>query len=366
VGRHILTKLIVALLSAACWSQAVLAKDPLTLKQVIVRDPGINNVEALRFLAPSNWKVEGGILWRMDTWLLATLSMRLSDPASKASITIFPADTFTWSQGANFAVGGMPGRRYMGSVVMRLPDNTPDTVTHVLLPAFRPQLAQAKPVAIEDLPELAKVILQQNQEAGLQKSCQASRLRFEYNDADGTPVDEDIYAVIIRTPMPMINAVSWHLERCTSIRAEHGRLESLRPILTTMMTSAQFGPEWVSGYNYVVQLRNQGNMQAIANAGALSRHLAENAEEIRKMNRQSYEYAQRVHDETSTAFSQTIRGVENYNVPGETNTRVELPTGYNHAWYDASGGQYVLSDDPNFDPNKHSNHSWVQIERSPR
>jgi hypothetical protein len=173
---------------------------------------GINNIEALRFLAPADWKVEGGIVWHHETWLLAMLSMRLSDPKSRASITIFPADTFGWSPAtAQFA--NTPQRRYLGSLVMRLPDNTPDTITRVLVPAFRPQLRTAKVTDTEDLPALAKIILQQNQEAGLQKSCQASRVRFAYNDQDGTPMEEDLYAVVITTPMPMLNAMSWHLDR---------------------------------------------------------------------------------------------------------------------------------------------------------
>jgi hypothetical protein len=160
--------------------------------------------------------------------------------------------------------------------------------------------------------------------------------------------------------------MSWHLERSYSVRAEQGRLDALRPILTTMLTSSHLSEDWIAGYNYVVQLRNAGNMQAIADAGALSRHIAENAEEMRRMNRESFENAQRVQDSTSRAFSQTIRGVEDYTVPGAANTRVELPTGYSHAWYDSAAGEYLLSNDINFNPNQHSNHSWTEVERAGR
>jgi hypothetical protein len=84
------------------------------------------------------------------------------------------------------------------------------------------------------------------------------------------------------------------------------------------------------------------------------------------MNRESYENTQRVQDNTANALSQSMRGVENYTVPGETNTRVELPTGYSHAWYDRTAGEYVLSSDPNFDPNKNSNNTWTPVERAAR
>ena len=39
---------------------------------------------------------------------------------------------------------------------------------------------------------------------------------------------------------------------------------------------------------------------------------------------------------------------------------VELPTGYGNAWTN-NLGEYVLSEDPNFNPNVGSNLNWQQI-----
>ncbi len=342
-----------------------LADDPHTLRlaPVIIRDPMINNVEALRFLAPVGWKVEGGITWHHDTWLLASLSMHLSDPASRASITIFPADTFMWSQAALQITQGVAGSRYMGSLVIQLPNNTPEVITRVLVPALRPPLVNAKVTATENLPAMAQMILQQNQEAGINKTCQASRVRYAYNDPDGTAMEEDIYAVVITTPMPQLQMMSWHLERSYSVRAERGKLDAMTRLLTTMIISSRFGEDWVAGYQYVVQLRNQNNMQAIADAGAISRYIAQNAEEMRRMNRESFEKSQRVQDDCARAVSQSIRGVEDYKLPGE-NGRIELPAGYTGAWYDKNANEYVLSETPLFDPNVIPNHTWTPIEKS--
>src|SRR5688572_52249 len=67
-----------------------------------VKDPGINNLEAVRFLVPSGWKVEGGVVWMMDHWIQASLSMRISNPNGSESITILPSDTAYWQQGGLF------------------------------------------------------------------------------------------------------------------------------------------------------------------------------------------------------------------------------------------------------------------------
>jgi hypothetical protein len=331
----------------------------LKLAPVVIHDPAINNVEAVRFLAPAGWKVEGGVIWHQETWLLASLQMRISDPASKASITIEPADTFTWSQTAYQFSGGNPAKRYMGSLVMQLPDRTVDTIQRLLVPVLRPQLKGAQVEGAEELPALGKVILDQNQEAGFQKTCDAAKVRFAYTDEEGTAMEEDVYAVVIKTPMPRIGAVSWHLERCYCVRAEKGKLDGLTPVLTTLLTSARVGPDWLAGYSYVVQLRNQGTMQAIADAGALSRHIAQNSEEMRQMNRQAYENQQKAQDNAAKAFSQYIRGVQEYKTPnGGT---MQLPSGYSQAWYDANTGQVIMSNEPNFDPNQGGG-NWSQVQ----
>jgi hypothetical protein len=40
---------------------------------------------------------------------------------------------------------------------------------------------------------------------------------------------------------------------------------------------------------------------------------------------------------------------------------VELPSGYNHAWSN-NNGEYIVSDNPNFNPNVGSNLDWQPLE----
>lgn len=63
----------------------------------------------------------------------------------------------------------------------------------------------------------------------------------------------------------------------------------------------------------------------------------------------------------ANSFSQAIRGVDEYFNPFEERP-VELPGGYGQAWAN-SLGEYIVSDDPNFNPNIGSNLNWQPLQR---
>jgi len=68
------------------------------------------------------------------------------------------------------------------------------------------------------------------------------------------------------------------------------------------------------------------------------------------------------YDRIFDSYSQSLRGVETCSDP-VSSRQVELPTGYRHAW--SNGSDYVLSDDPGFNPNTGSGQSWTEIHPQP-
>jgi len=76
----------------------------------------------------------------------------------------------------------------------------------------------------------------------------------------------------------------------------------------------------------------------------------------------SYYERQQVMDRLSDRFSQAIRGVDEYVDPNRGGG-VELPAGYNHAWSNALG-EYIVSDDPFFNPNQSSSQNWTPLEKA--
>jgi len=74
----------------------------------------------------------------------------------------------------------------------------------------------------------------------------------------------------------------------------------------------------------------------------------------------SYNQRQEVNDRIAKNFSQYIRGVDEYKTPD--GRPVELPSGYNHV-YTNGQGEYVLSNEPGFNPNAYSNQNWTRLEK---
>lgn len=95
--------------------------------------------------------------------------------------------------------------------------------------------------------------------------------------------------------------------------------------------------------------------------GELSRIVSQTHREISSDMMNSYRQRQQVYDKISDNFSRHMRGVESYHDPIE-NRGVELPSGYDNAWTNGLG-EYVLSEDPGFNPNVVSNRNWQRIER---
>ena len=74
----------------------------------------------------------------------------------------------------------------------------------------------------------------------------------------------------------------------------------------------------------------------------------------------SYRERSAAYDRIFDNYSQTVRGVETYVDPA-TNSKMELPNGYSDAW--TNGTDYVMSNDPRFDPNVGSSQNWQRLSR---
>ena len=128
----------------------------LRFRRVSVKDPAINNIEAVSFLAPVGWKVEGGVQWFHDYSILANLLMRVSDPQSGAAIEFLPMQNFT-----HLDQPVMPmqrGQNYMGSVVWEPVSDVPTFVQTFYVPTVLRHLAGARAAGRERLDKVAQEV----------------------------------------------------------------------------------------------------------------------------------------------------------------------------------------------------------------
>ena len=70
--------------------------------------------------------------------------------------------------------------------------------------------------------------------------------------------------------------------------------------------------------------------------------------------------AMRGSEQSFLAADQNIRGVQTFRDPSTGHT-MELSNQYDHAWLNGAN-EYVMSDDPNFNPNTHLSGSWNQLQ----
>ncbi len=129
-----------------------------------------------------------------------------------------------------------------------------------------------------------------------------------------------------------------------AMRAPAGQLDL--ELFDFVNQSYQSNPEWVQRI-----VKHQQEMARINNQGAMerSRITAQHGEEMRQIIQEGFENRQAAQDRMHQNFSDAIREVTPFQDPTYGDV-VELPSGYDQAWR-MNDGSYVVSNNPNFDPN---------------
>jgi hypothetical protein len=335
------------------------ASGTVRFKRYSVKDDAGIGGEAFSMLVPEGWRVQGGVAWRLHPAMPAYLAMKVINPNSPEILEAYPTLPFVWTEGGIpfFA----PGSIYLGNEVCQPVDDPIDYTKRFLLPRFRPELRDAKVVATEYLPKVAEAVAAADQEPGVQKVFRASRVRIEYAQQSRV-IEEDMYCVLSRVDIPQTRTTFWGTDRNYSFRAEKGKLDERTKVFQTMVASIKPNLEWFNRYRQLVQMLVQNQLRQIRQVGELSRYISQTSSEISELSRQAYENRQASQERINQQFSQYIRGVDEYRNPFD-NRPVELPSGYREAWVNPSG-EYVLSDDPNFDPNIGSTANWQRMNKT--
>lgn len=316
-----------------------------------IRDPGINNIEAVSFLVPVGWKVEGGVTWFPDYSILANLLMRVYDPQTGVSLQTLPMQNFTHMP--NPIVPMQQGSNYLGNIVWQPVTDPAEFVQTFYTREALPHLKGARVVGVEQLPKIAEEV---SRSYGGQSKVVAARVRYAYEN-QGAPWNEDVYLTLVFTDWQM--GTLWSVQGAYSFRAPAGQLDAVTPTLTTIAQTLRVSPDWYGGYMYVQQLFTNRMNQGIKDARAISDTITRNSDQIRQMFADSYRQRQESQDRVAERYSESIRGVTTYVSPYETHP-VQLPSGYGNAWVNQQG-EYVLSNDPGYDPNVGATGSWQRM-----
>lgn len=326
---------------------------------VVIDQQGFG-IPAMRFLYPTGWQVEGGIYWIADRPAApAAAAFRVRNPAGPEQFETFPTHLFYWSSDPMSRWAIPPGSRYFGAEVIQ-PVDSVQFIQAILIPRYR-NIAGLQVHAVQRNPLTSENAYTQ---IGIPQTETA--LVDVLYPLENDTLEERLHASLTyhRMQLPGLwgvnEMINWSADYLYAIRARQGQLDGLADLFATIWKSVQINPQWMAMLNQNIQQNTAANIRHIQNIGALSRHISQVSNEIGDMISQSYWERQAVYDRVSEQWSQAMRGVDAYQDIG--GNQVELPTGYQQAWGNPLG-EYILSNDPFFDPNQLSNQNWTQLHR---
>ena len=230
----------------------------------------------------------------------------------------------------------------------------------IVLNGLKPQMTV---VSVEPFPVLDQLVRQRNgmpptDDRNGGARIDAIRVRLEFQQ-DGKPM-ELWYAVALVTQTYRVGRGSlydMHAAGQMIMGAPKGNLDANDKLFKVVMSSIQPTPQysaftnkWIANY-YQIQANKEAAMDKIQ-------------ADLDSFITQTYMHmsanAQRVSDQGFRANDQNLRDVQTFRDP-TTGRKVELSNQYDHAWLNGAN-EYVMSDDPNFNPNAQLSGSWNKLQ----
>ena len=216
-------------------------------------------------------------------------------------------------------------------------------------------------VSIDPYPELNQMARQQwglgpNDNGGVRTD--AIRARVEFQNDNKTMEAWLTAAVVMRTfRVGRGSLYDLHAIDLMSFTAPKGKLASNDKLLRVMMTSIRITPEYGAFVNKYIASFYQ--MQAKKEA-MIDQINAKLQNDITQTYMQISANAARGSQQSFLEADQNIRGVQTFRDPSTGHT-MELSNQYDHAWLNGAN-EYVMSDDPNFNPNAQLSGNWNQLQ----
>jgi hypothetical protein len=142
-----------------------------------------------------------------------------------------------------------------------------------------------------------------------------------------------------------------------SFTAPKGKLAGNEKLLRVMMSSVRLTPEYSAFANKNIANLYQAQAQKEAMIDQINAKLQN---DITQTYMQISANAARGSQQSFMEADQNIRGVQTFRDPSTGGT-MELSNQYDHAWLNGAN-EYVMSDDPNFNPNAQLSGNWNQLQ----
>ncbi|HEX4863646.1 MAG TPA: cysteine rich repeat-containing protein [Acidimicrobiales bacterium] len=322
-------------------------------------------------LAPADWNLTGGSVVNPDAGSCFSDMIRMQGVVKKSDeafgMVLLPQSTFRYADDPairqqmeqndradeKFKLKGCP---------IVVPIHAADFIRENLVWRFH---KDKPPVTAEPFPELEQLVRaelglpSQGGTAGATR-VEAARVRDSTTSPTGAPLEEWWSAVIVVRTFPGAGRgafYDWHAEQITSFQTPAGKLDGYDKLQRVMATSIRVGPQYqasttaIINKTYTAWAAEKRKQSAII--AALQQKVIETLQGVT---------ANQQHGSTVAAYGsdQLVRGVQTFRDP-KTGHTVELSNLYDHAWSNGND-RYVVTDDPNFNPNGHMNGNWGELQ----
>ena len=345
------------------------------MKQVKIIDQGLGNGKpAYDLMIPTAWQFKGWVNVNVAEggcfadWFSVVGDAKSAD--NSIELQILPQYTWQYTddpagQRQMQTQNQRDVRSGMKPCPVRAPIQAADFLRQDLIPKYRKGKTV---VSIDSFPELDQMV---RQRLGLPPTAgggsvgsirtDAARARLAYDDDKGQPVEEWITAAIVVRFIPTggrATAYDWHAIRVMYFRAPKGKLDANDRLFKLIASTIRPEPEWLKFSNGVIASLYRKKQEELAKQAAIiaafQQHVADTingvtANEMAGANHAAY------------GWSPNIRGVQTFRDPASGST-FELSNQYDHAWLNNGANQYIMSDDPNFNPNGNLTGDWTPLQ----
>lgn len=337
-------------------TNAGLPKDAIELKRFDVMDnQGFSQpMTVLSFLAPADWKLEGGAQWNFNTQCsqeIVSIQARVTSPDGKQSFEVFPQYTAFW--GDNQIYNDITRNKGCNTGP---PFSSADFIKQLFIPGFR-QGAQV--VSLESRPKVAQAEYQKEmtiygdliRQMNATLQVDVSQARIQHSGSE-----EWVVAIVDLVNLPQIDNTGYGnsfmsyvttAKTVLSFRTPQGQLDANQKLFATIMGSYRIN------YQYTAAIRKvKDSINRIAMQGMIDRHRIrmEANRQAQQTRMDTWKYQNESNDRSHEKWIQAIRGTESYSDPQSPGTTWELNAGYDKVWKTGSD-TFILTNDQLFDPN---------------
>ncbi len=325
--------------------------------------------EAYSMLLPKGWQHEDEIIWKSPGQPCEGTYRRVKarSPDGKQQFEMFPDVVYGWNTNQELM------QFYNNNSQLYCAQKEPMSAEQYLRDVFIPEeLKGASVLKVATNPYVVEQMQQNNQAAisELQRYG-AGEIRFDQTAVNAKiSMDDGREGIVVlgvntmETIVPNVYNGSYDKIYTTQVTKRivylfpAGEKDLAENQFSIIMSGFRTNPAWSDAVNQfwrnVRQQKNVAHIGRIRMMDEQTRQMGEAAirrgeQRLKDMDNEmrSWEQKQASQDRMHTNFIKTIREVENYQ---DETGKIELTAGYNHAWSREDGSNFILSNNPNFDP----------------